>query len=64
MKEIELYSNKNYIIESIYIGGGTPSIFPAEDIEEIINALSSSGEVKDDIEFTIEVNPGTIDRES
>lgn len=63
MKEIELYSNKNYIIESIYIGGGTPSIFPAEDIEEIINALSSSGEVKDDIEFTIEVNPGTIDRE-
>lgn len=63
MKEIKLYLDRSYTIKTIYIGGGTPSIFPLEDIEEIVDCLFSLGKIDHNLEFTIEVNPGTIDRE-
>lgn len=63
LKEIERYSNQDYFIDTIYIGGGTPSIFPSEYLREIIDAVSSLGKISSYLEFTIEVNPGTVDRE-
>ena len=54
-KEIQSY-NLN-IFETVYFGGGTPSIIPAKYIKEIMDIIDCTGEV------TLELNPGTIDEE-
>ena len=48
---------------SIFIGGGTPSVLPAEGIEEILKAVRHVFFVGKNAEITIEVNPGTVDPE-
>lgn len=50
-------------IDTIYIGGGTPSIVPANYIENIIKLIKKKYKVTENAEITIEVNPGTGDRE-
>ena len=48
-------------ISTIYIGGGTPSILTIAQIEKIINALHKNFNLTNCLEFTIEINPGTVD---
>lgn len=48
-------------LSSIFIGGGTPSIFSADSITRIINDVYANFLCADDLEMTIEANPGTID---
>ncbi|MGC9091978.1 MAG: radical SAM family heme chaperone HemW [Bacteroidota bacterium] len=48
------------VFETIYFGGGTPSLISAEQLAELLGTLSSSFEFSDDVEITIEVNPGTV----
>ena len=55
---IEL-SNKEYKIKTIYIGGGTPSSIDSKFIIDILNVIKEKQSI-DNIEVTIEVNPGTI----
>lgn len=58
--------NKNYLtqaIETIYFGGGTPSLCNANDIEKIILHLKELFEVKENVEITIETNPDDISEE-
>lgn len=63
-KEIESIENKdNYIIKTIYIGGGTPSIINPYLIEKLLNKIKGEFCVLDESEITIEVNPGTITEE-
>ena len=51
-------------IHSIYFGGGTPSLIPAEFILSIIHELANNGfSIEKDCEITIEINPATIDRD-
>ncbi|MEG1848289.1 MAG: radical SAM family heme chaperone HemW [Lachnospiraceae bacterium] len=50
----------DYRVPSIFIGGGTPSVLPAEDIAAILHGLHRSFQVDGDAEITIEVNPGTL----
>ncbi len=61
-KEIEInsknFSNKQ--LASIYIGGGTPSVLKEKAIEEIMNSILSNFILNNNIEITIEANPGTI----
>ena len=70
-KEINSYfQNKdfldNYNITTIYIGGGTPSFIDSEYIVEIMNLLEMKlirNQTKfEDMEITIEVNPGTVNQ--
>ncbi len=49
-------------IESIFIGGGTPSLFAPEEIEQILNAAKRQLAVATDCEITLEANPGTVER--
>lgn len=64
MKEIESIENKeNYMIKTIYIGGGTPSIINPYLIEKLLNKIKGEFCVLDESEITIEVNPGTITEE-
>ena len=48
-------------LESIFLGGGTPSFFPPDEIAEIIAAIRSSFRLADDVEITMEANPGTVE---
>lgn len=51
-------------IRTLYFGGGTPSLFPAELIVSFIESLSKHGfSFTADSEITIEINPATIDQE-
>ena len=49
------------VVDSIYIGGGTPSILPAEDMKRIMDGIRNDFTITDDCEITIEVNPATVD---
>lgn len=48
-------------IQSIFFGGGTPSLFSASAINTLLNQVSKICTFADDIEITLEANPGTID---
>ncbi|MGB0884992.1 MAG: radical SAM family heme chaperone HemW [Chitinophagales bacterium] len=65
LKEIEL--RNIYLgletIESIYFGGGTPSLLEAEDLKQIFEALYKQYKIASDAEITLEANPDDIDKE-
>ena len=64
IKEIENKSEEVMDeIDTIYIGGGTPSIVPAEYIEQVLKEIFGKYKVSKNAEITIEVNPGTVDEE-
>ncbi len=50
-------------LHSIFIGGGTPSLFSAPAIEKLLTQVLERFEHKDDIEITLEANPGTVEAE-
>lgn len=50
-------------IESIYFGGGTPSLAPIEVIEGIVRRIRALLPVIPDAEVTLEVDPATVTRE-
>jgi len=47
--------------DTLYIGGGTPSLLDTRQISDIINTISKTYRLNTDSEITIEVNPGTVD---
>jgi oxygen-independent coproporphyrinogen-3 oxidase len=59
INEIELTVVKE-TVDSIFFGGGTPSVYPVEYIEEIIDKLKCRCDVRENSEITIECNPGTL----
>lgn len=74
LKEIKSFSEKvelNYIngvddlvkINTIYIGGGTPSIISEKYIEKIINEIKDNFNIMKNAEITIEINPGTVNKQ-
>lgn len=68
MKEIELFSaaegSKNTeTIETIYFGGGTPSLLLTDEIQKIIEKVTGYFRVEPDTEITLEANPDDITRE-
>lgn len=48
-------------IHSIFIGGGTPSLFPSQSILRLLKALRERVEFEDNIEISIESNPNSAD---
>jgi len=49
-------------IDSVFFGGGTPSLFPPEEFARLLRELRSRIEFAVDVEITLEANPGTIER--
>ncbi len=47
--------------DTIFLGGGTPSLIPAGDLERLMDSLRSVLDINP-VEFTVEANPGTVDR--
>lgn len=50
-------------IESIFIGGGTPSLFSSEALQHIMDLVRQQLNVADDAEVTMEANPGTFEQQ-
>ncbi len=64
LQEMQQYDISNYNVTTIYIGGGTPSCIDEKYIKQLLEALNRKlvdNETKfEEIEITIEINPGTI----
>jgi len=58
IKRFELQQRK---LHTIFIGGGTPSLFSAEGIEHLLEQVLARFEHDDNIEITLEANPGTVE---
>ncbi|SEE21017.1 radical SAM family heme chaperone HemW [Polaribacter dokdonensis] len=65
VKEIELRKSElnNDIVETIYFGGGTPSILSTEEINRLIEAVYSNFDVVEHPEITLEANPDDLSEE-
>ncbi|MBU2701487.1 oxygen-independent coproporphyrinogen-3 oxidase [Sporomusaceae bacterium BoRhaA] len=50
-------------VDTLFIGGGTPTVLPLPLLAEICQVICQSFQVADDAEWTIEANPGTVDAE-
>ena len=50
-------------LRSIFIGGGTPSLFSAEGIARLLNGVKAQIPFEENIEITLEANPGTVEAE-
>lgn len=48
-------------LQTVFLGGGTPSFFPPDDIAEIVDAIHASFRVAGNAEITMEANPGTVE---
>ena len=62
IKEIEIRKNElnGEVIETIYFGGGTPSLLRQSEIDQIINAVYKHHNVMNDPEITLEANPDDL----
>lgn len=55
---------RNREIQSVFLGGGTPSIFSAESLQRLITSLKNELTLSHTAEITIEANPGASDQEN
>ncbi len=62
LSSIDLCSNKGEV-NSIYFGGGTPSLTPTEHINGILDCCRQLLPISQDCEISLEANPGTISAE-
>jgi len=60
----EMDARRHYLgasaIETIYFGGGTPSLLPSEELERIFNRIYQLFPVREDAEITLEANPDDL----
>ena len=50
-------------IDSLFIGGGTPSLFSAEALDRLLSGLRARLPLRPDLEITLEANPGAVERD-
>ncbi len=66
LKEIKAYSKilgGDYLVDTVFFGGGTPSLLNPQIIQNIIMEIQESFQVDINSEMTIEINPGTLTKE-
>lgn len=60
-REAEQY--REYTIDTIFFGGGTPSLISSHDIAYFLENIKKSLHVDENCEISIEINPKTVDKE-
>ena len=62
INEIKLNKNKmsEYVVDTVFIGGGTPSLLEENQISKIMSVFRDNCNMSENPEITIECNPGTI----
>lgn len=65
LEEIRIQSSfvREYQVDTIFLGGGTPSVLDVTDITAIMGTLKEHYDIAPDAEITIEVNPVTVKME-
>jgi len=61
LKQDLLLLNEAKTISSIFIGGGTPSLFSANSFERLLTGISKLIPLQENLEITLEANPGTFE---
>ncbi|MBE6688647.1 MAG: radical SAM family heme chaperone HemW [Ruminococcaceae bacterium] len=62
IRHMDMSQSKDLFCDSLYFGGGTPSLLPTECVGEIIKSAKKCFSVSDNCEITMECNPCTIDK--
>ena len=64
-RDIERYADRcrNRLVDTVYFGGGTPTLLPISEFEKIFSSLAKSFSISDNAEISSECNPATADRE-
>ena len=60
LREIEQRAEPALPVSSVYIGGGTPSVYPLPLLRKLMDALRASFSFLPDAEISMEINPGTL----
>ncbi|MEA2014502.1 MAG: coproporphyrinogen III oxidase family protein, partial [Thermodesulfobacteriota bacterium] len=63
LKEMNLYRDIFDRFDTLYLGGGTPSLLNSEQLSKIIDGVCDRFSLSVDTEITIEANPGDLSRE-
>ncbi len=61
-KEMEMYRNLFKPFDTVYIGGGTPSLLSPQQLENILVRIRENFDLISDSEVTVETNPADLDR--
>jgi oxygen-independent coproporphyrinogen III oxidase len=66
VKELEFRKDEfqNEVVETIYFGGGTPSVLKIDDIQFLIDAVYQNYQVVENPEITLEANPDDLNNET
>jgi len=59
--DIKRFNLTDRRLHTIFIGGGTPSIFSPESIQSLLSQVLARFDYAGDIEITLEANPGTVE---
>jgi oxygen-independent coproporphyrinogen-3 oxidase len=63
LKDLSLSAPNNRTIHSIYLGGGTPSLFPSDEIARLLTSARAVIPFEPGAEITLEANPGTVEHD-
>ena len=61
--EMKLYASETDPLQTIFIGGGTPSILSVAALTQLFTDIHQHFQITPDAEITVECNPGTVDNE-
>ena len=61
-KEMEMYRNRFHPFDTVYIGGGTPSLLSPQQLEQILTNIREKFDLSSKPEITIEANPADLNR--
>ena len=60
LRNIRHYADKNITVDTVYFGGGTPTLLTSEQIVKFIDEIKNSFDLSPNAEITIEANPNTL----
>lgn len=60
LRNIRHYSDPGRTVDTVYFGGGTPSLLSCEQISDIMSAIAENFVLSDTAEVTLEANPNTL----
>lgn len=63
VRNVRAYARKDICLDTVYFGGGTPSLLPGEKMAGILAEIRAAFSLSNDAEVTVEANPGTVDAE-
>ena len=61
-REMEMYRNRFDVFDTLYIGGGTPSVLNPQQLKNVLTSAQKNFDLISDPEITIETNPADLDR--